>query len=42
MELTTFVPRESEGLGSGGLESGGLESGGGRRFEVEEAESKWG
>ena len=42
MELTTFVPIESGGLESGDLESGSLESGGGRRFEVEEEDSKLG
>ena len=42
MELTTFVPIESRGLESEDLESGSLESGGGRRFEVEEEDSKLG
>ena len=42
MELTTFVPTESRGLESEDLESGSPESGGGRRFEVEEEDSKLG
>ena len=42
MELTTFVPIESRSLESEDLESGSLESGGGRRFEVEEEDSKLG